>query len=209
MTLRLSAVRHRPLGARSAAPHRPPPPLAKTCHARVMHTHLFAETHYSVPTPAQPQAQFGFLAAGDCWIEPSHRPERRDSDHEDPATVIRLAHICIPFHVAQPLVDRSLGHPLTKTTSHHDHVWVRIQLLRRALKPATHDLAVTIHELNELDVRIMVHQVLESRVPCSGSREREAPIELDDVNLTASGNGKTIISGAGIDVDYGMTCPGH
>src|SRR5262245_58294758 len=98
-----------PLRECIAIPDSAPPPLTKSRHGRIVQSHFSVEPPDAPARCAQAYGQFGFLAGDQIIAETPYCLKRTHTNHHNSAKRARLTSGPIPFLVAQPIVDRSIG----------------------------------------------------------------------------------------------------
>ncbi len=155
-------------------------------------------------TPArgpQAHAQLGLLAGDQVVTKAAHLPIGGKAHQDVAATRLRSTHRCVPFQVAQAVVDRPFRKPLTPASAYGRHVGSGVQKCAGGDQPAGGHLAVAVDELRELEV---VRSSLENPNPGiarPSRRERLRDVELVDGRPDRLRQGNRAVARPRIDID--------
>lgn len=147
------------------------PPLRERCHSRVVDGHLVSNAVNLPAVAAKAVAEVGLLAGNERGVKTSGALEGRRA-HEGVAPArAGLADGGVPFHVAQLVVDGSLGVALAATSADNSNFGMVVEVAGGQSQPSSLKLAVAIDELDKGGSRRVLHETLEPGV--AGPRRRK------------------------------------
>jgi hypothetical protein len=183
-------------------------PNLRRRHARsVPHGHLSVDAQNLPPFPADSQAKLVVLGGDDRRIVSANTAEGRHEDHGIAATRFDLSDRHVPLEVGKAVVDGLIAISLATPAVDHGDVGPLLEHCAGAIQPARRNLTVTVDDLNECDIRIELHQPLETDVSRPGRRERERQVQLDDFHIHGPRQLDTAVRRIRIDVHHQQTAP--
>src|SRR6187551_1996650 len=129
------------------AAHRPPPPLAKVCYGGVMPRHFHIETPDFPTKLAQPQAKLRLFAGNERASISANRLECVRSNHGVTAACGRLSDRCVPFDIAEAIVNRGPRMTLAPSPTYDRDVAPSSEKFQTRLEPARYEFTIAVDKL--------------------------------------------------------------
>lgn len=196
-----STVERGDLSIGVAAPLRPPPPLRRAVHVRIVNRAVPIEPHETTPSFAKAYAELVILRGDDLGVIPAELSKGGNTDHDVTTESRRVPYrAVVPLDVADSVEHGAFREPFATPTTDGDYIGRAVQLFDGRIKPITDDLTVPIDELDVLQLGVLLEQALEACVPRPCGREWNGHVQFDDGGTVLARRITTAVSGCGVDV---------